>query len=59
MSRFIEPARPLPEWDPDMPPTAIANVRAAQARGLRYDPRKRAYVDAEGALIADRYGQPL
>lgn len=49
----------LPEFDPDLLPTNPVNVRAAEARYLRYDPSKDAYVDCSGCLIRDEFGQPF
>lgn len=48
---------PGPNFDPDLSPDATQNIRAAQARRWRYDPERRAYRDADGALVADRFGQ--
>lgn len=46
-----------PGFDADFSPRAEVNREAASARGLRYDPRKRAYVDEDGCLIRDCFGQ--
>ena len=48
----------LSEFDPDFSPSNPVNTRAAERRGLRYNPKKRAYVDSDGCLIRDRFGQP-
>jgi hypothetical protein len=48
-----------PPFEPGLPPSSIHNKDAAAARNLSYDRRKRCYVDADGALMRDRYGQPL
>lgn len=45
-------------FDPNVPPEHIHNRTAAARRGLRFDTHKNAYVDAEDALVRDRYGQP-
>lgn len=64
-SGYLESRRKCPvHMDVDMPKfcaelasTDPANLRAASARGLRYNPRKQAYVDAEGSKVRDRFGQ--
>ncbi|HVM59148.1 MAG TPA: hypothetical protein VMT80_02365 [Candidatus Paceibacterota bacterium] len=53
-----EQRAPRETFDPDLPPENIHNREAAKARGLRFDPRKKAYVDDEGCLVRDRFGQP-
>jgi|SRR5580765_5269652 len=47
-----------PQFSADLSPQAEANQCAAKAHGLRYDPRKQAYVDVEGSLVRDKFGQP-
>ncbi len=47
----------LPQFCADSPPASETNRRAARAHHLRYNPKKRAYIDAEGALVRDRFGQ--
>jgi len=54
----IGPPRPS-AFDPDYSPANPVNRRAAQQRRWRYDPTKRRYVDADGAQVADKFGQPL
>jgi hypothetical protein len=46
-------------FDPDLSPEHETNKRAAKARRVRYDARRGFYVDDEGCLRYDRYGQPL
>lgn len=46
-----------PEFDPDFPFYHEVNRRAAEARNLRYDRHRNCYVDEEGYMIRDRYGQ--
>lgn len=48
-----------PRFDPDLPPDNVHNKEAARAHKLKYDPKKKAYVDEDGCLVRDRYGQPL
>ena len=48
-----------PDFDPDLSPEHFTNRKAARARNLAFDRRKRAYVDADGCMIRDRFGQPL
>ena len=47
----------LPEFDSDLSPSDIRNKLAADARGLKYNPPQGAYLDADGCLIRDRFGQ--
>jgi|WetSurMetagenome_2_1015567.scaffolds.fasta_scaffold78194_2 hypothetical protein len=47
------------DFDPDYSPQNPVNREAARLRGLIYDPRKEAYVDEDGCLIRDKYGQPF
>ena len=47
------------DFDPDLSPDHETNKQAARDRGLRYDARKRAYVDQDGCLVRDRFGQRL
>ena len=58
-----EPAKKLeeelPEFDADFPPDNPQNMAAAKARGLVYDSSRKAYVDEDGCLIRDEFGQPL
>lgn len=55
--------RPRPDesvdFDPDLSPYHPINQQAAEKEGLRYNPRRRAWVDDDGCLIRDRFGQPL
>lgn len=48
-----------PKFDPDFTPEHEQNKEAARVRRLKYDPRKRAYVDQDGCLRRDRFGQLL
>jgi hypothetical protein len=47
------------KFDPDLSPDHETNRRAAEAHGLRYDRRRRVYVDADGCPTRDEFGQPL
>ena len=47
------------EFDSDLPPDSEHNRRVAERKGLVYDSNKKAYVDEDGCLIRDRYGQPF
>ena len=49
----------LLDFDPDFSPYESHNKEAARQRSLRYDPKRRAYVEQDGFLILDRFGQPL
>ncbi len=59
MKRLIVDNTPLilANFDPDFSHRSATNQRAARQRGLRYDSSKKAYVDADGCLIRDRFGQ--
>ncbi len=48
-----------PEFDPDLSSEHETNREAARVRGLRYDKRRRMYVDEDGCLVRDKFGQPL
>jgi len=48
-----------PEFDPDLSPENEQNKDAARAARLVYDRMKRAYVDEDGCLRRDRFGQPF
>ncbi len=54
-NRNVTPAN----FDPDLSPSSGTNRRAAEARGVTYDPRERVYRDRDGLPIYDEYGQPL
>lgn len=50
----------LAQFDPDLSPISQQNIKAAQQRGLKYDPVTRTYKSiAGGNPVRDRYGQPL
>jgi hypothetical protein len=48
-----------PPFDSGSGPGSPQNRRAARVRGLAWNPRKRYYVDSDGDLMRDRFGQPL
>jgi hypothetical protein len=48
-----------PRFNPDWSPNHPHNKEVARRLGLTYDPSLQMYVDDEGCLIRDRYGQPL
>jgi len=48
-----------PKFDPDLSPSHPDNQKAAEVRGLSFDVKKQAYVDDDGCLIRDRFGQPF
>lgn len=48
-----------PRFDPDISRHHPANQEAAEARGLRWSSKRKAYVDEDGCLIRDRFGQRL
>jgi hypothetical protein len=45
------------KFDPNFGPQNPINIAAARERGLTYDPLREAYIDSDGCLIRDRYGQ--
>lgn len=47
------------DFDPDLSRENSHNVQAAKDRGWRFDPRRNAYVDGDGCLMADKFGQPF
>mgnify|MGYP001561548144 CR=1 FL=1 len=51
--------RPKDEFDPDLRWDNPVNLRVAETRGLRYDPKSKYYKDADGCLVRDSYGQSL
>lgn len=52
-------ASPQPkELDADLSPKHPTNKEASATRKLRFDAEKEAYVDEEGSLILDKFGQP-
>ncbi len=48
-----------PKFDPDLSRDHETNREAARMRGLRWSKKKRAYVDSDGCLVRDKFGQPL
>jgi len=46
------------DFDPDFPPENPVNRVAARQRGLTYNPQSKAYIDEDGCLIRDKFGQP-
>ena len=48
-----------PKFDPDLSRRNPINQEAAKVRGLRWSSEHRAYVDNEGCLRRDKFGQPL
>ncbi len=50
--------RVIRHFDPDFSPEDYsANQEAAQQRGLVYNPDNKSYVDEDGCLIRDEFGQ--
>ena len=52
-------SRKLTDFDADLLPDNPLNIEAARQRGWEYSSRLRYYVDEDGCLIADKYGQDL
>jgi hypothetical protein len=46
-----------PEFDPDLNPHHCHNQEAAKAQGLHYNAATRSYVDEDGCLVRDEFGQ--
>jgi len=51
--------RLLVDFDADLPPSSPVNIKAAAQRKLTFDITRDTYVDEDGCLIRDRYGQPF
>ena len=49
----------LTNFDPDFGPNNPVNIEAGRQKGWTYDLQKRSYVDDEGCLMADEFGQPF
>jgi hypothetical protein len=47
-----------PRFDADLGPTNPHNKEVARRAGLHWDVGKRAFVDGEGSLVLDKFGQP-
>jgi hypothetical protein len=45
------------DFDPDLSPVHPVNTEADRQRGWTYHTYKRAYVDSDGCLMADEFGQ--
>jgi hypothetical protein len=45
------------EFDADFSHNNPVNIKAAEQRGLTYDYIKESYVDEEGSLVRDKFGQ--
>lgn len=46
-------------FDSELSPKAAHNTEVAVKQGLRYDQKRKFYVDEDGALVRDKFGQPL
>ncbi len=51
--------KPQPVFCASLRPEHPRNVEAAEARGLRYDPEKRSYVDDFGRLVLNERGATI
>lgn len=49
----------LTDFDPDLSPDHPTNIEAAEQRSLKYDKRRKVYVDSDGCPRRDKYGQTL
>lgn len=49
----------LMKFDPDLSPEHETNRRAAKGLKLTYDHGRRVYVDEDGCLTHDKFGQKL
>ncbi len=45
-------------FDADLSPGHPINQAAATANNLRFDEQREAYINADGSLILDKFGQP-
>lgn len=50
---------PGPNFDASLPPTNHQNVAAAKVRHWTFDPNRQKYLNRDGALVADKFGQLL
>ena len=48
-----------PEFDPDFLPDSEHNKEVADKLKLKYDHKSKFYVDEDGCLVRDEFGQPL
>lgn len=48
---------PVPKFDSDLSRSHPTNREAAHVRRLRWSKRRQAYVDEDGCMIRDRFGQ--
>ena len=48
-----------PRIDPDVSPYEEHNRETAEELGWRYSSKRKCYVDSDGEIIADKFGQPL
>jgi hypothetical protein len=46
-------------FDADLSHRHETNQQAAKERGWTYDVRRRVYIDGEGCIVADRFGQRI
>lgn len=51
--------RAKPQIDPSVPHDEEHNAEAARRLCWRYDAERKLYVDSDGEMIADEFGQPL
>ena len=47
------------KFDPDFSHRHESNKEAAKERNWSFDERRRVYIDSDGYIVADRFGQPL
>ena len=53
-----KPSLSQKKFDPDLSPKHRVNAEAAVTKNMRFDEKKRSYVDQEGSLVLDKFGQP-
>lgn len=54
-----KPSNDTVPFDPDSAPTSEQNRQAAEAEGLRWDPKSNCFLDEDGGMIRDQFGQRL
>ncbi len=59
LSQKVESENLFDDFDPDFSPEHPNNIEAARQRGWEYDPVKSAYIDEDGCLMADEFGDPF
>ncbi len=54
-----KPSNDVVPFDPDLAPTSEQNRLAAESEGLKWDPKSNYFLDEDGGMIRDQFGQRL